>query len=522
VNPTLPNNLGDLLPESIDRACEVLVDLRVPDRPRHLSAGELRDATRAFARGLRDIGIAPGERVAFLSANRWELLVGYLGSMLLGAVAVPVNHKLPPATVAHVIADSGAAVVFFDAERAHLVPPDRQALGFDERGGELFRAFLRPGRIAAFNPPKHHLAEILYTSGSTGAPKGVPLTHAGQLWALGEYLEPGDPAFADSTVVVAPMYHMNALFFASLSLLNGLRMVLMPAFDARRYLEAVTAYHCTTLSGVPTMFALMAALPPEERPAGLDSVRTISLGSAPLSDTLLAQVRGLFPNAEISNGYGSTEAGPAVFGPHPDGLPRPPLSIGYPRPGVDWRLVDGAGPEQGRLQLRTPALADGYLNRPEATEEKFVDGWFDTGDILRRDADGFMYFVGRADDMFVCGGENVYPAQVESLLGKHSAVRDAIVVGTPDDLKGAVPVAFVVLERQAAVSEAELRDHCLAGGPAYAHPRRIVFKSELPVGGTHKIDRRTLAEEAAALMAAEGRATPSAVTTVADQPGAEA
>lgn len=510
-----PRNLGDLLPENIDSACEVLVDLRLPDRPRYLNAGELRDATRAFARGLRDIGITPGERVAFLSANRWELLVGYLGSMFLGAVAVPINHKLPAATVAHVIEDSGAAVVFFDAERASLAPADRQALGFDERGGELFQNFLRPGRIAVFDPPKHHLAEILYTSGSTGAPKGVPLTHAGQLWALGEYLQPDDPAFADSTVVVAPMYHMNALFFASLSLLNGLRMVFMPAFDARRYLEAVTAYHCTTLSGVPTMFALMAALPGAERPAGLDIVRTISLGSAPLSDALLTQVGALFPNAEISNGYGSTEAGPAVFGPHPHGLPRPPLSIGYPRPGVDWRLVDGAGPGQGRLQLRTPALAEGYLNRPEATEEKFVDGWFDTGDILRRDADGFLYFVGRADDMFVCGGENVYPAQVEELLGTHPAVRNAIVVGAPDVLKGAVPVAFVVLKRQAAVSEAELRDHCLAGGPAYAHPRRIVFKSELPVGGTHKIDRRTLSEEAAALMAAEGRSTAASALSSA-------
>lgn len=522
MNSTLPKNLGELLPASIDDDTEVLVDLRIADEPRHLSAGELRDATRGFARGLRAIGIAPGERVAFLSANRWEMLVGYLGTMLLGAVAVPVNHKLPAATVAHIIEDSGAAIIFFDAERAAMVPAERQALGFDERGGELFRNFLSPGRIASFDPPKHHLAEILYTSGSTGAPKGVPLTHAGQLWALGEYLEPANRPFAESTIVVAPLYHMNALFFASLSLLNGLHMVLMPAFDARRYLKAVTTWRCTMLSGVPTMFALMAAVPAEERPPGLEAVKRISLGSAPLSASLLEQVRAVFPAAEISNGYGSTEAGPAIFGPHPKGLPQPPLSIGYPREGVDWRLVDGNTPAQGRLQLRTPALAEGYLNRPEATAEKFADGWFDTGDVLRQDADGFMYFVGRADDMFVCGGENVYPAQVESLLGTHPAVRDAIVVGAPDDLKGEVPVAFVVAERQAAVTEAELREHCLAGGPAYAHPRRIVFKDELPVGGTHKVDRGILAREAAALMAAEGRTTVSSAASDADQRKAEA
>ncbi|MEQ9270087.1 MAG: class I adenylate-forming enzyme family protein [Haliea sp.] len=506
--PALANNLGDLSLGRVDSACEVLVDLRLADAPRHFSAGKLHDAISAFARGLVKAGVQPSERVAFLSANRWELLVGYFASMLMGAVAVPVNHKLPAETVAHIIMDSGAAIVFYDAARQPLVPEDRKSLGFDEHAGADFQRFLDPGEVAVYAPAPHDLAEILYTSGSTGAPKGVPLTHAGQTWALGEYLEESElPSFSRTTLIVAPMYHMNALFFTSSCLLNRIRCVLQPRFDAQDYVEAAVHYGCSMLSGVPTMFALAAALSPDVLPPGRDCVKSISMGSAPLPPSLLTQLKAVFPAAEISNGYGSTEAGPAIFGPHPAGLPKPPLSIGYPRRGIEWRLVDGDSPEQGRLQLQTPAMTAGYLNRPDASAEKFVDGWFDTGDILRRDDQGFMYFVARADDMFVSGGENIYPSQVEALLARHPAVQDVVVVGAPDDIKGTVPVAFVVPKAGAEPSELELRDHCLAVGPAYAHPRRILFIKRLPVGGTHKVDRKKLTEEATILMIAEGRST---------------
>lgn len=506
----IPRNLGNLVHESVPGSCEVLVDTRVEAAPVHLTAHDVREATRAFARGLRKVGIKRGDRVAFLSANRWELLTAYLGTMLLGAVAVPVNYKLPVDTVRHILDDAEASIIFFDAERETMVPAIKQSLGFDENGGQAFQGFLLPGHLDPYEPTRYDLAEILYTSGSTGPPKGVPLTHAGQLWALGEYLEHNsDAPFSVSTIVVAPMYHMNAIFFTSMSLINRVRPILMPRFNARQYIEAVSHFGCAMLTGVPTMFALVAALPRETLPADLGCVKLISVGSAPLSHGLLEQVRTIFPEAEVRNGYGSTEAGPAIFGPHPDGLPTPALSIGYPRRRVSWRLVGGDSPAEGRLQLRTPAMTQGYLNSPESTEKKFLDGWFDTGDILRQDELGFMYFVSRADDMFVCGGENIYPSQVETLLTQHPAVLDAVVVGAPDDLKGAVPIAFVVLRTGTSVKEEQLREHCLVHGPAYAHPRRILFKSSLPLGGTQKIDRRALAKEAETLMVAAGRASQS-------------
>jgi len=253
------------------------------------------------------------------------------------------------------------------------------------------------------------------------------------------------------------------------------------------------------------MFALMVR--EHDLIEGLDfsSVREISIGSAPLTDALLAQVHALFPNAKIKNGYGTTEAGPAVFGPHPEGLTRPPLSLGYPFSDVECALVDGADAEHGVLALRTRALMEGYLNLPEATQSRMRDGWYVTGDVMRRDDRGFYFFVGRADDMFICGGENLYPGEIEKLLERHAAVAQAIVVPAEDDIKGQIPVAFVVPRAGATSSAEEIKQYTLRAGPAFAHPRFIEFVASLPVSGTHKIDRSALTAEAQRIVRAAGR-----------------
>jgi long-chain acyl-CoA synthetase len=236
-------------------------------------------------------------------------------------------------------------------------------------------------------------------------------------------------------------------------------------------------------------------------------VHTILIGSAPLTDALLVQIERLFPNAIVSNGFGTTEAGPATFGPHPDGLPTPALSLGYPAPGTECRLVDGPSPDEGVLALKTPALMKGYLNLPQLTAEKMRDGWYLTGDVMRRDPNGFFFFIGRADDMFVCGGENIYPGEVEKLLEHHPAVAQAIVVPAPDDIKGQIPVAFIVPRPGTHPIADEIKQYALANGPAYAHPRFVEFREQLPVSGTHKPDRAALTREAVQLARAAGRAS---------------
>ena len=200
----------------------------------------------------------------------------------------------------------------------------------------------------------------------------------------------------------------------------------------------------------------------------------------------------------MANGYGTTEAAMVVFGPHPKGLPQPGLSVGYPHPAVQLRLVDGDNLDaaEGVLQMKSPAMLNGYHGLPEATRKAITDdGFYITGDIFRRDADGFHYFVGRADDMFVCGGENIYPGEVEKMLERHPGIHQAAVIAVPDELKGHKPVAFVVRANGTDLDEQAIKTYALANAPAYQHPRRVFFVDEMPLAGTNKIDKRVLARQ---------------------------
>jgi acyl-CoA synthetase (AMP-forming)/AMP-acid ligase II len=501
-------NLGDILRLPAHGERGALIDLRQESSETRLSALKFDELCVAVARGLARRDIKRGARIGILADNRIEFIACYFGIMRMGAVAVPVNHKLPAATIAHVFRDSAIELAFSDDARRPLVPESVPVIAFDGGGDQGFEAFLDPGTMETFRPGEEDLAEILYTSGSTGMPKGVPLNHHGQLWAINHYLEPLPADLTqDTTIVVAPLYHMNGLFNITVALAKRMQVILLPRFDARRFLEAAAQHGCTVLSGIPTMFALMVRERGLIERLDLRRVRDITIGSAPLTDALLAQVHQIFPNADVRNGFGTTEAGPAVFGPHPDGRPRPPLSLGYPYADVGCQLVDGPSADDGVLALRTPALMQGYLNLPQATASRMRDGWYLTGDVMRRDGDGFYFFVGRADDMFVCGGENIYPGEIEKLLERHTAVAQAIVVAAPDDIKGQIPIAFIVPRAGATPSAEEIKQYALREGPAFAHPRFVEFVHSLPVSGTHKIDRSFLSEEAARIVRAAGRST---------------
>jgi long-chain acyl-CoA synthetase len=234
--------------------------------------------------------------------------------------------------------------------------------------------------------------------------------------------------------------------------------------------------------------------------ADLSSVELIRMGSAPVSQSLMQAIRTALPGASVTNAYGTTEAGPVVFGPHPKGLPQPDMSVGYPHPQVTLRLVDGDNrdAEQGMLEMRCPAMMNGYHNRPDVRPPFTTDGYYVTGDVFRRDADGFHYFVGRTDDMFVSGGENIYPADVERMLERHPQIAQAAVVPIEDEIKGQKPVAFVIRKGDHTLDEDDVKRFALANAPAYQHPRFVWFVDELPLASTNKVDRnalRRLAEE---------------------------
>jgi acyl-CoA synthetase (AMP-forming)/AMP-acid ligase II len=299
-------------------------------------------------------------------------------------------------------------------------------------------------------------------------------------------------------LVAAPLYHMNGLAMCQTTLHQGDTIVLLPQFTTKGYIETAARHRVAFLTSVPTMIAMVLRERAFMASHDLSAVEAVRMGSAPIAQGLVDQVREVFPTAQISNGYGTTEAGPVVFGPHPKGIPQPELSTGYPHPDVQLRLVrDGREVEdEGELQMKCGALMTHYHKLPEVTARAMTpDGYYRTSDVFRRDENGFFYFVGRVDDMFVCGGENIYPGEVEKMLERHPAVHQVAVIPVPDELKGHKPVAFVVRTPGAEVDEQAIKAYALANAPAYQHPRRVFFVDEMPLAGTNKIDKRVLARQ---------------------------
>jgi long-chain acyl-CoA synthetase len=497
------SNLGDLVNRQSDPNALALIDLWQAVAPRHYRHGDLDRATNAVARALVARGYQRGDRMAILSANRAEYLVAYFGIMRAGMVSVPVNFKLPKDIIDYIMRDAGVSLVFSDAERRAVCPVDLPVVEFDQPGADGFEAFLDPGSFEVVQPESDEIAMLLYTSGSTGRPKGVPLTHAGQLWAIAMRASRGTDWEQQRLLVAAPMYHMNALATLKFAMAVHASVVLLPQFRVRAYIEAIGQYGCTWLTSVPTMLALVAQETEALASTDLSSVRQVAMGSAPLTQALIDKVQRLFPGTLVTNRYGTTEAGPVVFGPHPNGLPTPTVSLGYPVSGIGLRLVNGTDLDanEGVLQLRTPALMPGYHNLPEHTATVMTaDGYYHTGDSMRRDQHGFFYFVGRADDMFVCNGENVYPGEVEQMLEQHPDIHQACIVPVPDDIRGHKPVAFIVLAPGATMTAQMVKDYALAHAPAYQHPRQVEFVPELPLASTNKIDRQVLMARALTLV----------------------
>jgi acyl-CoA synthetase (AMP-forming)/AMP-acid ligase II len=508
-------NLGDLIRRDRDLGKTAIIDLGGEQRPREFSYGELDAMANGVARRLLARGLHRGDRVAILAANRAEYIATYFGIMRAGLVAVPVNFKFPRRTIHFIIEDAGAKFVFCDGPRRKDTPPGLPLVDFSGQGADSFDAFLDRGPFEAVVPDKDEPAMFLYTSGSTGVPKGVVLSHQSHLWVVAVRLA-GQDLERHRYLIAAPLYHMNALALAKLACAAHASIVLLPQFTARDYITAIERHRCTFLTAVPPMIAMMLRETELMARTDFSSVENVRMGSAPVSLSLMHALKRALPQAAVTNAYGTTEAGPVVFAPHPKGLPQPEQSVGYPHRQVELRLIDGEGrpAAQGVLEMKCPAVMIGYHNRPDVRSPITADGFYVTNDVFRRDADGFHYFVGRTDDMFVSGGENIFPADVERMLERHPAVSHAAVVPIDDEIKGQKPVAFVILRHGSQASEDEIKRFALANAPAYQHPRSVWFVDELPLASTNKVDRAALHA-----MAAERLAVRAAGAT-ADSPGA--
>lgn len=496
-------NLGDLIPRGEDLSKIAIVEYDGESAPREFTYLELDAMAKGVARALTARGLKRGDRVAILSANSAAFVAAYFGIMRAGFVAVSVNFKFPPKTIALILQDCGAKLVFCDAARRQSCPPGIPAVVFGSEGPESFERFLDPGEFETVIPGPNEPAMFLYTSGSTGIPKGVVLSHANHIWVVETRLK-GQDVSRHRFLIAAPLYHMNALALTKLAIAGHATIVMLPQFVASTYIKAIGQFRCTWLTAVPPMIAMMLREQELLARTDLSSVELVRMGSAPVSATLMQALHRMLPKAKVTNAYGTTEAGPVVFGPHPAGLAQPENSLGYPHPEVQVRLVDNENRNaaQGELEMKSPAVMLGYHNRPDVKAAITQDGFYRTGDVFRRDGNGFYYFVGRTDDMFVSGGENIFPADVERMLEKHPDVAQAAVVPIDDEIKGQKPVAFIIPKDGHRPDANEIKEFALANAPAYQHPRFVWTVDQFPLASTNKIDRGELRRMAAERMKA--------------------
>ena len=471
--------------------------------PREVRYRELEERLDRVARLLVDSGLEPGDRIAMSVSNRFEFVEIFFGAMRAGIVPVPLNTKLGADTLDYIMRDAECVgAIVEESANPHVA-------GLAEALELKARLVLEPGRagwrhyeeaLIATEPsfiPKRladdHPSFQPYTSGSTGRPKGVVLTHAGQCWWIGclKKYWPGDPD--NRALAAVPLYHKNAMAGAIKPMLSwGGSVVLLPNFEPRRFLTVLSEYRCTHAGAVPAVFTLLLQERDLIESLDFSALKSLKIGSAPTPKELLDAVEAAFGVA-ASESYGLTEGGPVMIGVPTDGRVVPHGSCGVVWPEGEVKLVDANGnedPSYGELWVRNPGVTPGYWKLPEVNGKRIKDGWLSTGDVFSKDDQGFFYFRGRTDDMFNSGGENVYPLEIENMLLRNPAVAEASVVPVPHRIKGEVPVAMVVKAKGRDITEAELREFTLSIGPAYAHPRRIVFVEEMPLNGPGKIDRK--------------------------------
>ncbi|WP_194923963.1 acyl-CoA synthetase [Catenulispora pinisilvae] len=458
---------------------------------RAITYAELDDRVNRLAHVLRERGISRGDRVAYLGPNHPAYLEALFAAGAIGAVFVPLNTRLTGPELRHQIDDSGSALlVTAGSPHRDLSGSQIEVLPAEGTGYEAALAAAAP-QYRDEPVGLDDLCLIMYTSGTTGRPKGAMLTHGNMTWNCLNVLIDGDLAADEVTLVSAPLFHIAALGMTCLpTLLKGGTAVLEPAFDPARTLELIERLRITCLFGVPAMYEMLAAAPGWER-ADLSSLRNLMCGGAPVPGRTIRRYldRGL----AFVQGYGMTEAAPGVLLLAGRDAAEHAGSAGVPQFFTDVRLVGADGApvgveEPGELLVSGPNVTPGYWQRPRETDEAFHDGtWFRSGDIAQADAQGYVRLVDRVKDMIISGGENVYPAEVEDALLDHPDVAECAVFGVPDEKWGEVGRAVVVLKAGRAPDGAALLAHLDGRLARYKIPKSVVFTDTLPRSGAGKL-----------------------------------
>ncbi|MDW8466215.1 MAG: long-chain fatty acid--CoA ligase [Chloroherpetonaceae bacterium] len=451
---------------------------------------------------LREFGLERGDRIALYAENSLEHFVLFFVAQKTGLIFVPLNFRLAAREIDGVLRDCTPKFIAVE-EKYHSIAEQSQsfqAIPHRWSFAEL-QAFCYPFRDEVERFSAHaHLDEndpifILYTSGTTGLPKGVLYTHKMLFWNSINTTIRLDLTSNDRTVCCLPLFHTGGLNALSTPFLHrAAYSCLMKKFEADAVLQALSEERATIFLAVPTILKMLAASPLFHT-ADLSAMRFFIVGgeALPISVIELWQRRGI----PIRQGFGMTEVGPNLFSLHQDDSVRKIGSIGVPNFYVKVRLVNDEGNDVpqgsvGELIFSGDVVTPGYWRNPAETAKALKDGWLYSGDLARQDEEGFFYVVDRKKNMYISGGENVYPAEVERLLHSHPCVAEAAVIGVPDEKWGEVGKAFVVLKPNASLTEAELLEFCKANLAKYKVPKYVVFLSSLPKNDIGKINRKAL------------------------------
>ncbi|MCD9625355.1 AMP-binding protein [Rhabdothermincola salaria] len=468
---------------------------------RHVTFGELRDLTGRARGGLRALGVEPGDRVAIVSGTDLLFVVTHLAVMGLGAISVPLNAASPAAALAHELRLTGASVLVAGRASAAVAGLDRESLpelehvisADEQRWEELAAA--DPVDVVDRSPSD--LAVLLFTSGTVGVPRPAMLTHGNLITNLDQVAEVPErlPQPGDVALGVLPLFHVFGLnVVLHLGLRTGSTVVLAPRFDPVGTLELVRRHHVTHIAGAPAMWKAWLEL--ESAPDdALASVRVATSGAAKLPVEVAERFESRF-GVHLDEGYGLTETSPVVTAS--TGTDSPYGSIGVPLPGIEVRLVDADGEpslqdDPGELWVRGDNVFPGYWNDPEATARALTpDGWLRTGDLAVVDGEGHLFLVDRAKELILVSGFNVFPAEVEDVLGEHPDIEAVAVTGVPDSATGEAVKAWVVPAPGTVLDPDELREFCRRSLPRYKCPSAVHVVDALPVGLTGKVLRRAL------------------------------
>ncbi|MGH8961426.1 MAG: acyl-CoA synthetase [Jatrophihabitantaceae bacterium] len=480
-----------------------------PHRPalrqgeRTLTYRELADRVDRLARAFASLGVGPGDRVAHLGANDIATFETFFAAGRLGAIFVPMNTRLAAAELGYLVQDSAPTVVVYRADHATTVDELRS-------GVTTARAWIAVHRLdeliagapdeptAGADVTLDHDAVILYTSGTTGRPKGAVLTHGNLTFNTMNQLAHADVLGQDTALCISPLFHATGLGQVSLpTLFKGGCVVVLPRFDAGVVLATIARLGIASFSAVPTMLQLLC----DHGDFGgtdLRSLRYVIYGGSMVAERVAVawQRRGV----PILQGYGMTEASPGVYLAPADGAVQRPVSVGVPHFFTDVRLRpvdDGGDASAGELLVRGPNVFRGYWQRPADTELALAGGWFHSGDVVRVDDDGWAYVVDRIKDLIISGGENIYPAEVEAALNELDGVLDSAVVAVPDKRWGEVGMAFIVASGTHGWTAETLRSALAGRLAAFKIPRHVRVVDDLPRTATGKVRKQDLRATAA-------------------------